>query len=203
MAKEPNAYLLAIFTALLAAGGAMIGTCYQAKWQASLAAQEREASCRREVYTGFLTRISRTSDSTASEFLNVGALADRVETDEQVQALEERIGRLQSRVDPQELYLRLNSDLNLLRMCASPAVRRQTDDLLSVLLSDFSAVHLDQYSADFRRYFGRWDNVGRNGAGYAIEERVSSDERTVIILASGVLQQLIRTMNSELAAESK
>jgi hypothetical protein len=202
MAKEPNPYVIALFTALLAAGGATLGTYYTAKWQTSLAVREREASCRKEAYLGFLTRVHRSSDSTVSEFLNVGALAEGVSTDSEVQALEDRIGKLQSRISPQDVYVRLNSDLNLLRLCASPGVQEQTDKLLSVLLGDFSVLNLAQHPSDFPGYYEHSLKVGRGISGQVIEERVSSDQRSVIILASCVLQHLIRTMNRELAADT-
>jgi hypothetical protein len=200
MAKEPNAYMLAVFTGILAAGGATLGTCYTAKWQATIAARERAASCRKEAYVDFLNRISRTSDSTASEFLSVGILADRGSI--HGQGVKEHLADIQSRMRPQELYLRLNSDLNLLRLCASPAIRQKSDDLLSVLLGDFSAVRLEEYSADFRSNFQHWLEIRSLVLDATTDQSVSVDERISIVLASGLLQQVIMTMNAELSEDT-
>jgi hypothetical protein len=202
--RKISAYLMALFTALLSIIGAAIASFQITSLQANQSIAERKAACRKEAYITFLSRIDRKSDPAISELLGIGVLADKVSTDSQIQDLENHFSKLLERSKPQVVYIQLSSDLNLLRLCGSREVNRRADDLLDVLIGDFSGVDTSHYSANFRQYYHSWLTLqqGKNRA-YGWEERISPQERASLILTNATLRQLLSAMNVELQGRTQ
>jgi|SRR5947208_3985272 hypothetical protein len=85
-----------------------------AKIQARHARAAKALEYRAQAYAGFLQKLDRERSPLVNRLLNIGSLADRVATDGEIQALEDRIADLLKQLDPQEAYWQLNSDFNLL-----------------------------------------------------------------------------------------
>ena len=190
---------MALFVALLSIMGTVITSFQTALIQSKQSIAQRKAVCRKEGYVNFLSQIDRRSDSVISELLSVGALADKVATDSEIQNLEGRFSKLIERDNFQSVYLRLNSDLNLLRLCGSKEVNQRAEDLLNALNGNFSAIDANRYPAKFRQYYYHWLELQQEQHhAYGWEERILPKERSSLILMSAMLRQLLSAMNAEI-----
>jgi hypothetical protein len=102
--QQPNPYVMAVFTAVVAAMLSVVGSSYASRAQLRQALMQKELDLRREVYLAFLAKVDRRSGPLMSEILGIGSLADRVTTDGSVQALEDRLDALLKGRQPQTLY---------------------------------------------------------------------------------------------------
>lgn len=195
--QQPNPYVMAVFTAVVAAMLSVVGSSYASRAQLRQALMQKELDLRREVYLAFLAKVDRRSGPLMSEILGIGSLADRVTTDGSVQALEDRLDALLKGRQPQTLYVYLNSDLNMVRLAASGEVRILAEDLLSAVYQDFGSIQWTKHPPSMRQYYDHWSNVQREGIPYGWKERVSSDERLAVILTSRLFQDLLDAMAKE------
>lgn len=195
--QQPNPYVMAVFTAVVAAMLSVVGSSYASRAQLRQALMQKELDLRREVYLAFLAKVDRRSGPLMSEILGIGSLADRVTTDGSVQALEDRLDALLKGRQPQTLYVYLNSDLNMVRLAASGEVRILAEDLLSAVYQDFGSIQWTKHPPSIRQYYDHWSNVQREGIPYGWKERVSSDERLAVILTSRLFQDLLDAMAKE------
>jgi hypothetical protein len=199
MCEKISPYLMALFVALLSVMGTVITSIQTASLQSKQSITERKAVCQKTEYVNFLSRIDRKSDLVISEILSIGALADKVTTDSEIQTLENHFSKLVERNSLQAIYVRLNSDLNLLRLCGSKEVNQRAEDLLNMLVGDFSAIDVSHYPASFRQYYYHWLELQQGQyRAYVWEERILPEERASLILISAMLRQLLAAMNADI-----
>ncbi len=153
---------------------------------------------KRYIYLSFLNKIDKSNDPVISEMLNIGSLADKVATDSQIQDLEDKLHSILSKNNTYDIYWRLNSDLNILRLRASDRGKIRADDLLNALTLNFHEIQIKNHSAEVQAYYSKWWEVQRNGIAYGYEERITPEERFSIIVSGKLLQSLIQAMNEEL-----
>lgn len=199
---SPNPYLLAFFTVLFASLFSTVGNYYLSKGHINHALLEKDFDLRREVYLSFINKIDKSNDPTISELLNIGSLADNVFTDSEIQRFEDRLHNILSRNSTYDIYWRLNSDLNILRLRASDRVKARADDLLNILTLNFHEVQIKNHSTEVQAYYSKWQEIQHDGIVYGFEERISPEQRFSIILSSKLLQSLIQAMREELGNTS-
>ncbi len=200
--ESPNLYLLAFFTALFAGLFSIVGNYYLSKDQIKQVLPEKDLDLRKEVYLSFLSKIDKSNDPVISEMLNIGPFADKVGTDSQIQDLEDKLHNILSRNDTYDIYWRLNSDLNILRLRASDRVKIRADDLLNALSLNFDAIQIKNHSAEVQAYYKKWWEIQREGIPYGFEEKITLEERFSIIISGKLLQSLIQAMNEEINTTS-
>lgn len=196
--QSPNPYLLAFITALFAGLFSIVGNYHLSKGQIKQMLLEKDLDLRKEVYLSFLNKIDKSNDPVISEMLNIGSLVDKAGTDSQIQDSEDRLHNILSKNDTYDIYWRLNSDLNILRLRASDRVKMRADDLLNALTLNFHEIQIKNHSAEVQAYYDKWWEVQRDGIAYGYEERITPEQRFSIIISGKLLQSLIQAMNEEL-----
>src|SRR2546426_7172191 len=126
--KQPNPYVIAVFTAVLAGAFSVLGTYFTAQFQAKHAIAQKQLEYRAQSYAAFLEKIDRSRSPEIGQLLSIGSLAERVTTDSEIQNLEDQLAVLLRKAPIQDLYWKLNSDLNLVRLHGSIRVRRVCDE---------------------------------------------------------------------------
>ncbi len=132
--KQPNPYVMAVFTAVLAGAFSVLGTYFTAQFQAKHAIAQKQLEYRAQSYAAFLEKIDRSRSPEIGQLLSIGSLAERVATDSEIQNLEDQLAVLLRKAPIQDLYWKLNNDLNLVRLHGSDRVRRVCDLRLIGLL---------------------------------------------------------------------
>ena len=195
---SPNPYLLAFFTALFAGLFSIVGIYYLSKIHINHMLLEKDLDLKKEMYLSFINKIDKNNDPIISELLSIGPLADNVNTDGEIQNFEDKLYNILSRNSTYDIYWRLNSDLNIIRLRASDRVKTRADDLLNTLILNFNEVQIKKHSPEIQAYYSKWWEIQRDGIAYGYEERITSEQRFSIIISSKLLQSLIQAMNEEL-----
>jgi hypothetical protein len=120
----------------------------------------------------------------------------------EIQLFEDRLSNLINRYDPQELYWQLNADLNILRMHGSESVATSCDDLLKALLQRDFAIGWERYPPDVAAYYDSWKTLQSNGVAYGWDERVTGEERLMIMIIAKLTQTLIQQLRAEIYGTS-
>lgn len=196
--KAPNPYALAAFTAVIAAVFAMLGGWFAARQQLNNLLLEERLQSRRRAYETFVEQVSRGNSPTLSALLNLGAMADRVTTDSEVQALENQFAVVARSVDDLSTYVQLSSDLSIVRLHGSENVNRIADDLLSVAVMKYDEVDTSRYPEDFQEYWNRWKAIQDRGVEYGWEASVRKEARFSSIIAARLYRHLLDVIRQEL-----
>jgi hypothetical protein len=194
----PNPYLLAVLTATLAGIFSVVGGYFTAEFQAKQAIAQKQNDYRVIAYTGFLDRTDRSKAPAISQLLSIGSMADRLATDGEIQAFEDRIASLLKKYDAQNIYWQLNADLNILRLHGSSRVSEICDDILKSLLLRDSEINWAAYPQNIVAFHEIWKVAQEKGTAYGWEERVTSDERLMIVTISKLTQALIEQLRAEI-----
>jgi len=189
---------LAVFTATLAGLFSAVGGYFVADFQARNAIAIKQLEYRVSAYGSFLERADRNKTPGVSQLLSIGAMAEHLATDGEIQAFEDRIGDLLRKHDAQDLYWQINADLNILRLHGSTRVAKISDDILKALLLRDHEINWDDYSADVVEFHERWKTSQEHGVAYGWEERVSGEERLMIVTIAKLTQVLISQLRSEI-----
>jgi hypothetical protein len=120
-------------------------------------------------------------------------------TDDQIQDLEDKLYNILSKNNTHDIYWRLNSDLNILRLHASDRVNLRADDLLKALALNFHEIQVKNHSEQVQAYYEKWWKAQRDGIAYGYEEKILPEQRFSIIISSKLLQSLIQAMNDEIS----
>ncbi len=199
-AVQPNPYLMALLTATLAGLFSVLGGYFAASFQAKHAIAQKQIEYRVEAYGAFLDKTDRNKAPALSQIISIGAMADHLATDSEIQAFEDRIALLLKKYDAQDLYWQLNADLNILRLHGSDRVSKICDDLLMALLLRDSEISWTDYPSDIVAFHNRWKTAQEKGTSYGWEERVSGDERLMIIMVAKLTQVLVKQLSNEIHA---
>jgi hypothetical protein len=193
-----NPYFFAVFTATLAGIFSVVGGCFTAEFQAKQAIVQKRNDYRVMAYTGFLDRTDRSKPPAISQLLSIGSMADHLVTDGEIQAFEDRIASLLKKYDVQDIYWQLNADLNILRLHGSSRVSEICDDILKSLLLRDSEINWAAYPQNIVAFHDVWKIAEEKGTADAWEERVTSDERLMIVTISKLTQVLIEQLRAEI-----
>lgn len=196
--KPPNPYLIGLFTAILAGSFSVIGGYYATEFQAKKSIAQKQLEYRILAYSGALEKIDHKKAPVISEILSIGSIADHLASDGEIQEFENRIAELLKKQNTQDLYWQLNSDQNILRLHGSRRVIEICDDILmSLLLRDYE-INWNNYSPEVVVNHNIWKANQDQGIAYGWEERVSSDERLMIVTISMLTQALIEQLRREI-----
>lgn len=196
--KSSNPYVLAVFTVTLAGIFSVAGGYFTAEFRAKQAVAQKQHEYRVMAYTGFLDKTDRSKAPAISQILSIGSMADHVATDGEIQAFEDRIASLLKKYDAQDIYWQLNADLNMLRLHGSSRVSEICDDILKSLLSRDSEINWAAYPPNVAAFHNRWKVTQEKEIAYGWEERVTSDERLMIVMISKLTQVLIEQLHADI-----
>lgn len=196
--NPPNPYFFAVFTATLAGIFSVVGGYFTAESQAKQVIAQRQHDHRVMAYTGFLDRTDRSKTPAISQFLSIGSMADHLATDGEIQAFDDRIASVLKKYDAQNIYWQLNADLNILRLHGSSRVSEICDDILKSLLLRDSEINWAAYPLNIVVFHDVWKVAQEKGTAYGWEERVTSDERLMIVTISKLTQALIEQLRAEI-----
>ena len=200
--NRPNPYLVAVFTALLSAVFAIIGFYFTAKLQAENVIIQKQYEYKATAYSAFLSSINKNTSPVIAEILSAGELSKHVVTDEDIQSLEDKFGRLAALNYEYKISLRFDSEFNILQLHGSEIVRRYCEDILSVLALREQSVNWNDYSKEITQLRDRWLAIQINGIAYGWEEKVSDEERVMYVLLSALYKNLLTQLRTEIYSES-
>lgn len=198
----PNPYVMAVFTAVLAGIFSIIGGYYTTDFQARQAIAQKQFEYRVLAYTAFLEKTDHAKAPAISQILAIGSMADHLAFDGEIQEFEDRIVRLLKKHSAQDIYWQLNADLNSLRLHGTPRVAEICDDILKSLLLRDHEIIWSKYPTDLMAAHDRWNTAQDKGLAYGWIERVSSDERLMIVMISKLTQALIAQLRKEIHGPS-
>lgn len=196
---QPNPYFMVLLTATLAGLFSVVGGYLVVGFQAKHAIAQKQFEYRIEAYGAFLDKTDRNTASALSQVLSIGAIADHIATDSEIQAFEDRIALLLEKYGAQDLYLQLNADLNILRLHGSDRVSKICDDLQALFLQGIE-ISWGDYPSDIVTFHNRWRTAQEKGIAYGWEERVSGDERLMIVMAANLTRVLVKQLSNEIHA---
>jgi len=198
VAVTPNPNVMAVFTAVLAGIFSIIGIYYTADFQVREAIAQKQFEYRVLAYTAFIEKTDHTKAPAMSQILAIGSMADHLTTDGEIQEFEDRVSRLLKKHSAQDIYWQLNADLNSLRLHGTPRVAEICDDILKSLFLRDHEIIWSKYPADLVSENDRWNAAQDKGQAYGWTERVSSDERLMIVMISKLTQALITQLHKEI-----
>jgi len=137
-----------------------------------------------------------------SQLLSIGAIADHLATDSEIQAIQDRIADLLKRQGVQDLYWQLNSDLNVLRLHDSAQASKICKDILKSLLLRYEEINWKNYSPEVTAFHGEWKMNQEKVVAYGWEERVSGEARVMIVAIAKLTQALIQQLRLEIQGTS-
>jgi hypothetical protein len=197
LGKQPNPYLIAIFTAVLAAGFSILGSHYTYKKQTEKLLLEQRLGIRKHAYTLFLEKIDREKSPLLSRLLHLGSAADHVATDGEIQTLEDAFEKMALALQSYDVYWYLSNDMSILRMYGSRRVVEYSKDLLNVTTGQYWQISLKGYPRDVQVYFHKWKKIQATGGAYGWKEKITSEERLTLILAARLFRNLLDTIRAE------
>ena len=194
----PSALLIAIVAGLFSVMGGYFGAGIQARHVIS----QKLLEYRVGAYGSFLDKIDRSKAPALSQILSVGAMVDHLATDWEIQSFENRIAILLKNFDSQDLYWQLNADANILRVHGSPRVAEILDDILKALLLRDAEIDWANYSPEVAGYYRNWKAGQETGTTYGLHERVSGDERLMVVIVAKLMQVLVQQLRLEIQSVS-
>jgi hypothetical protein len=195
---SPNPYVMALVTATLAGLFSVIGGYFSANFQARQSVAQKQLEYRVEAYGAFLDKTDRSRAPSISQILSIGAMADHLATDAEIQSFEDRIAGLLKKHDAQDLYWQMNSDLKVLRLHGSGQVANTCDDILKALLLRDEEIDWADYPQEVTEFHNRWKMSQEKGVAYGWKEKISSEERLMIVTIAKLTQVLIQQLRLEI-----
>jgi hypothetical protein len=195
--QSPNAYTMALLTAVLAGLFSIVGGYFVASFQAKHATTQKHLELRAQAYSAFLEKVDRVRFPAAAQILSIGSLADKVGTDGEIQALEDKMEVLLRGNDTQTLYWQLNGDFNLLRLYGTPSIQHHCDDILRIFAEKRVNISWNKYPAPVRQYYEKWRHIEDSDVAY-FDPKITTDERLMMIVVARLFASLITELRSEL-----
>lgn len=176
----------------------IIGIYYTADFQAREAIAQKQFEYRVLAYSAFLEKTDHNKVPAISKILTIGSMADHLATDGEIQEFEDRMARFLKKHNAQDIYWQLNADLNSLRLHGTPRVAEICDDILKSLLLRDHEIIWSKYPVDLVSEHDSWSAAQDKGQADGWTERVSSDERLMIVMISKLTQALITQLHNEI-----
>lgn len=191
---------MAVLTAGLAAAFSMVGGYLLAELQSEKIAIQRLHEHRLTAYETFLHRIGLVPG--VSEILSAGAMMSDLMTDSELEIFEDRSAKLLQAHGTQDLYWRLNAEMQVLRLHGTPRVREICDDILRLLLLRHEDVVWNRYSPETSAFYHSSRRAQEAGSGYGVPEQVTEDERLMILMTPQLMQVLVDQLRKEILRTS-
>lgn len=195
--KPANPYLLAFFTAVLAGLFSVVGGYFVAKFQANAVISQKHLEYRASAYSAFLRNIDQAGKPLASLLLSIGSLSKKVATDGEIQDFEDRMSMFIKEHDMQNIYWQLSADFNVLRLHGSDEISEICNDILSTLVSRSDEINWDKYPEHVSASYRSW-RAQEGKDFYAVEPRVSDDDRLMFVTVAMLYEELVRQLRQEL-----
>jgi hypothetical protein len=189
-----------LVTAILTGLSSFVAGYFSANFQARQVVAQKQLEYKVGAYGAFLDKTDRSRAPSISQILSIGAMADHLATDAEIQAFENRIAGLLKKHDSQDLYWQVNSDLNVLRLHGSVRVAKTCDDILKALLLRDEEIDWADYPQEVTEFHNRWKMSEEKGITYAWEEKISGEERLMIVTIAKLTQVLIQQLRLEIHA---
>lgn len=189
---------MALLTAALAGLVSVVGSYYTAKFQVSQALAQKQTEYRVLAYSAFLEKLDRFNAPGLIQVLTIGSMADHLATDGEIQAFEDRTAELLKKHDAHDLYWQLNADLNTVRLHGTPSVAKACDDILKILLLRDHEVNWSNYSPDVVAFYEQWRGAQDQGVAYGWEQRLTPDERLMVVMIAKLTRVLIAQLRDEI-----
>lgn len=202
LVASPNAYVMAIFTAILTSVFSVVGSYYAYEFQAKHAISQKQFEHRMLAYTAFLEKIEHVKAPAISQILSIGSIADHLRTDNDIQAFEDRIANLLENHRVQDIYWQLNADLNMLRLHGTPQVADISNDILKSLLLEDREIAWHKYPSELVTMHDHRPADQEHVRAYGWTERVDSDDRLMIVMIAKLTQALIAQLRWEIRNSS-
>jgi hypothetical protein len=197
-----NPYGIAVLTALLSGVVAVAGFYFTVKWQVENLITQKQYEYRSIAYGSFLIAINNKNKAPVFvEMIRIGELFEYVCTDEEVQSLEDRLGRFIQLNCAYKNFLELKNIFDILRLHGSNLVRKYCDEILLVLMCREYDVKWEKYPNNLILLKDKWVDNQENGIVYGWEEKVSNEERVMFVLLSAMYENLLAQMRNELYSE--
>ena len=152
-------------------------------------------------YESFL-QSDRIRSPSLSRLLMLGAMADRLATDGEIQAFETQAAALLKKVDTQDLHAQLNSECNLLRLHGSTRVVTICDDLIRAWLGHDDEIKWSGYPVDVQSFRAKWKPSETPGEPYGFEPKLSDADRWRVFAFSKLRAVLFEHLRSEIQQPS-
>lgn len=198
--SPPNAYVMAVVTAGLAATFSVIGGYFLEELQSERVEIQRLHEHRLTAYETFLQRIGAVPG--VSEILSAGAMVSDLMTDSELEIFEDRSAKLLQAHLTQDLYWRLNAEMQVLRLHGTPRVIEICDDILRLLLLRHEEVVWNRYSPETRSFYRESLRAQEAGSEYGVTEQVTEDERLMMLMTPQLMQVLVDQLRTELLRTS-
>lgn len=196
-ADVPNPYVVALATATLAGVFAVVGGYYVAKFQGREVVVQKQLDFRVKAYESFLAS-DRIRSPSLSRLLILGATANRLATDAEIQNFEIQAAALLKKVDTQDLHVQLDSECNLLRLHGSTAAVTICDELVKVWLVHDDEISWNKYSVDVQSFRAKWKPSETFREAYGFNPKLSDADRWRILAFSKLRAVLLEHLRSEI-----
>lgn len=203
--NNPNPYIIAILTAVLAAILSVVGGYFTSKIQTENAILEKQFEYRASAYNSFLESVTPEKSPMLAKMLSLGKEMNFVHTDGEVQSLENESEKLMKEYYASDLAWKLDYHFNILRVHGSEKVRKYCDDINLVLNKSEYQVDWSKYSPKIQKEYAYWAEISKTEANPAddyVDPKIMSQERMMIEMSSVLYAALIEQLNSELHSHS-
>ena len=122
----------------------------------------------------------------------IGAIVSHVVTDSEIQESEDNIAGFLSAHPVQDLYWQLSWDFNILKVHGSTQVAQICKDILKALMLRDEEIDWSTYSSEVSKFHDVWKSLQEDGEAYGWEERISAEERLMIVTVAKLMEVLIQ-----------
>ena len=184
----PHLYVIAVLSAVLAGMVSIVVSHFNGQQ----AIAQKQMELRVGAYAAFLEKIDTHRAPAIGKLLSIGAIVSHVATDSEIQESENNIGSFLSAHPVQELYWQLSLDFNILKVHGSTQVARICNDILKALMLRDEEIDWSSYSQDVSKFHDVWKSLQEDGEAYGWEERISGEERLMIVTTAKLMEVLIQ-----------
>ncbi|MBP8169800.1 MAG: hypothetical protein KAX99_09065 [Azonexus sp.] len=184
----PHAYAIAVLSAVLAGMVSIIVSHFNGQQ----AIAQKQMELRIAAYAAFLEKIDTHRAPTIGKLLSIGAIVSHVVTDSEIQESEDNIAGFLSAHPVQDLYWQLSWDFNILKVHGSTQVAQICKDILKALMLRDEEIDWSTYSSEVSKFHDVWKSLQEDGEAYGWEERISAEERLMIVTVAKLMEVLIQ-----------
>jgi hypothetical protein len=192
--------MLVAITALLSFLGSIIGFYFTAPYLASQVINQKNHEYRSSAYAGFLNSMVADHSSGSVKLISLNQLVVNVNTDHSIQIIEDSIYALSKENKDNQLFVKLLSNMQVLKLYSSKKGEQYIDDFMAVLLDNDFTINWESHSVEVQKVRNSWiDNTGEI---IGWEPRVTDEERAKFIILSAQYVELVKLFKAELVQGS-
>jgi len=187
-------YVLAVFTGILAIFPNYVATCLTNEQ----AVEQRQRELKASSYAGFLGKIDQQTSPRFNQLLRLGSMIENIATDSEIQFFENSAAQLLTNHDAHQLHWEFTSASAQLRLFGSQRVIEICNDIEKAILQNDYAIDWSLYPPETAPFHKNWGKTHEIGHAYAIEEKISADQRLMIATVVKLTEALIAQQRLEL-----